>query len=379
MEAIRPHSKPLALEPVDVSAAAGAAARPANVVPSNGEAGQSELRTATADEFLAAAAKEYQEGHIDPALWARAATQFGDDKSLVAAAYLRARATALQLQKRNKRPERRASGASSRQGARKRNVESEPSSEILPAGAAGVQLRGLRLKPGYLPAVAAALASVVAVVWLMASPHQGASGEQAGASAAAPSAEPSASASPGGNAQQVVGGAGDAASAGDSVPSLEAMVQQLKDAGSWNVLVLYASKWTRDEPNNAVAWSELGNGYANLRQFKDALGAATKAVELSPADARLWRNVGHLNVTLERLPEAGSAFDRALAVSADDADALCGAALVAHRLGRTKDAEAMAKRAGSADAGCPVMSDGESVAVVARGGVARKPASAVGR
>ena len=156
-------------------------------------------------------------------------------------------------------------------------------------------------------------------------------------------------------------------------------MQQLKDAGNWNVLVLYASKWTREEPNNATAWNELSIGYANLRQFNDALGAAEKAAGLSPQDARLWRNLGHLNVALERLPEAGSAFDRALALSADDADALCGAAVVAQRLGRTKDADAIARRAKAVDGGCPGTSDGESVAVAVRQGVARKPASSVGR
>ena len=84
-------------------------------------------------------------------------------------------------------------------------------------------------------------------------------------------------------------------------------------------------------------------------------------------------------MTLERLPEAGSAFDRALAVSSDDADALCGAALVAHRLGRTKDADAIARRVKSADGSCPRLSDGESVAVVVRAVAATKPASSVRR
>ena len=158
-------------------------------------------------------------------------------------------------------------------------------------------------------------------------------------------------------------------------PKLKVTVQQLKDAGNWNVLVLYASKWTRDEPNNAAAWNELSIGYTKLHQFNDALVAATKAVELSPEDAPLWRNLGHLNLKLDRLPEAGSAFDRALAANSDDADALCGAALVAHRQGRTKDADAIARRAKSADGSCQGLSDGESVTVVVSSVPATKPAS----
>jgi tetratricopeptide (TPR) repeat protein len=179
--------------------------------------------------------------------------------------------------------------------------------------------------------------------------------------------------------QPIAGSANGGTNHDDARPSLEVRVQQLKDAGNWNVLVLYASEWTRKEPNNSAALSELSIGYANLRQFSDALGAAEKAVGLSPQDARLWRNLGHLNLDLERLPEAGSAFDRVLALSPEDADALCGAATVAQKLGRTKDTDAIARRAKAADGGCPGPGDAESVAVVARKSAARQPATAVGR
>jgi Flp pilus assembly protein TadD len=162
-------------------------------------------------------------------------------------------------------------------------------------------------------------------------------------------------------------------------PTLEAKVQQLKDDGNWNVLVLYAAKWTREQPNNAVAWNELSIGYANLRQFNDALDAATKAVEVSPGASLLWRNLGHLNLTVERLPEAATAFDRALAMTSDDEDALCGAALVAQKQGRAKDADAIARQLKSTDGSCPGLSDGASVGVVAGGVAARKGVSSVVR
>jgi tetratricopeptide (TPR) repeat protein len=223
-------------------------------------------------------------------------------------------------------------------------------------------------------AAAVALASVVAAVWFMASPPPSESLRPASASTVDRPPRQPAPASPVGGAQPVVASASGGASEGNTVP-LKVTVQQLKDAGNWNVLVLHASKWTRDEPNNAVAWSELGLGYAKLRQFNDALVAATKAAELSPEDAQLWRSVGHLNLKLERLPEAGSAFDRALAADADDADALCGAALVAHRLGRTKDADALAKRVKPADGGCQGLSDGQSVTVLIGSAAATKPAA----
>jgi tetratricopeptide (TPR) repeat protein len=165
----------------------------------------------------------------------------------------------------------------------------------------------------------------------------------------------------------------------DPAPAFETTVQQLKNDGKWNVLVLYATEWARKEPNNAAAWYELSVGYAKLRQLEEAFDAATKAVQLSPGNALFWRNLGHVNLAVERLPEAAMAFDRALAVNADDVDALCGAALIAQRQGRPKDADAIAKRVKSIDGSCPRVSDGDSAVVVVGGSAAGKPGSVVGR
>ncbi|MEO8565134.1 MAG: tetratricopeptide repeat protein, partial [Betaproteobacteria bacterium] len=161
--------------------------------------------------------------------------------------------------------------------------------------------------------------------------------------------------------------------------ALAATVRELKIAGNWNVLVLYANEWTRKEPNSAAAWRELSVGYANLQQFNDALDAATKAVQLAPQDALPWRNLGQINLTVDRLPEAAVAFGKALAVNPDDADSRCGAALVAERQARPKDPTAVTRRVGPADGGCFDMSFGDANVVSASGAAARKPASSVGR
>jgi tetratricopeptide (TPR) repeat protein len=379
MDAIHPQGGPLALEPLDVSPVADGPVRPIVDGATAPAVGEREVPMASADKFLASAIEEYQDGQIDQALWARASAQSGDDESLVIAAYLRARATALQLQKRDRRRERRASRTNARQDTRNHRVEPKSRSEIPSAGAAGVRFRGVQLSSKFAAAAAAAvLASVVAAAWLIASPQESESIGPPSVSAVKPSTKEPAASRVGGT-QPVAVGASGGASEGDSVPELKATVQQLKDTGNWNVFVLYAAKWTRDDPNNAAAWNELSIGYTNLHQYDDALVAATKAVELSPAEAPFLRNLGHLNITLERLPEAGSAFERALAANSGDADALCGAALVAHRLGRTNDAEAIARRVKSSDGSCQGLSDGESVAVVVGRVGATKRASSVPR
>jgi len=347
--------------------------------PSAPAATQRELRITIADEFLTKVAKEYQEGHIDPALWARVSALSGNDESLAIAAYLRARASALERRSRKKRSKRGASGTDSTRGASSRTVESGAPPEIVSTKATGVQPRGAKPKLKYAVAAAAALASAVVAVWVGASLQASESVRQPSGSAVVLSPKPPAAAGPILSAPAAPKSASGGTDPGDPEPALDAKVQQLKDAGNWNVLVLYASKWTRDEPNNAVAWNELSIGYANLRQFNDALDAASKAAELSPEAPLLWRNLGHLNLTVERLPEAATAFDRVLAVRSDDEDALCGAATVAQRQGRAKDADAIARRLKSADASCPGLSEGESVAVVAGSVAARKRVSSVVR
>jgi tetratricopeptide (TPR) repeat protein len=150
-------------------------------------------------------------------------------------------------------------------------------------------------------------------------------------------------------------------------------VRSLEQSGNWNVLVLYASEWTRKEPDNATAWTALSNGYLRMRQWDDALDAAKRVVTVAPESAASWRNLGHVEVALERWPEARSAFDKSLALKADDLDALCGAAQVANAQGRAKDAVELTARVAQAGTGCPDTGSAVRSAAVS---VPRKPAAA---
>jgi len=351
--------KPLALAPVEDAA------------PSNAEA-KRDLRITTADEFLIAAAKEYQDRQIDQALWRRAVDQCGGDTASVIPAYLRARATALKLlQKEDERSRKRADSAGTAGGASDRRMESEASLESVSKKIAGASPRDARPGIKYAAAGAAMFAFIVAVAWLIVSPRENES-VRAPVAAAVPAPGRQA---PRGSDQPVV-----RATTQDSLePPLEVRIQELKKAGNWNILVLYAFEWTRKDPKNAAAWHELSVGYANLRQFGDALDAAREAVELAPEASSLWSNLGRVNLAVQRLPEAAIAFDRALALSPDDPDALCGAASVAQRQGRPSDAAALARRVQSADGGCPDASGAASVTATASGFVTRKPVGSIGR
>ena len=91
-----------------------------------------------------------------------------------------------------------------------------------------------------------------------------------------------------------------------------------------------------------------------------------RAVSLAPTDTDAWNGLGRVNLALERWSEAGAAYDKALAVQADDAEALCGAITVARRDARPKDAEALARRMTDA-AACRSNVESECGAAAPRG------------
>jgi tetratricopeptide (TPR) repeat protein len=364
--------KALALEPLEVSTPGDDAARPQGDKLSAQAKAKRDLRMTTSDEFLAKAAKEYQEGQVDKALWRRAADKCGNDASLMVPTYLRCRATSLQLQhKKDQSAQILARGASGKRGATDRDVESEPGEKFVSTKFVGDRPRTTKSKVGYMvAAVAAALVATVVVVYVMVLPPENDSARPQFASTAARMPR---------LGEQAIGKSAGGTNPASPEPSLEVTVQQLKSAGKWQVLVLYATEWTRREPDNAAAWSDLSIGYAKLQQFGEALDAAKKAVHLSPGDALFWRNLGHLNLEVDRMPDAGIAFAKALAVNPDDADARCGAALVAQRQARPKDPDTAIKRVKTNDGSCPDVSDGESAAATPAASAARKPASPVSR
>jgi tetratricopeptide (TPR) repeat protein len=369
-----PLSNALSLEPVEASTPAVDEARPAASESTPKADPQRDLRMTTADEFLAAAAKEYEAGTIDRVLWRQAADQHGRDVSLVIAAYLRARATSLQARhKPAESAEIKLRGAGSNQDAKVRTIEVEPPPEIEPTERSRISLRDVNPKILYAAGGVVAFAAAVAIVYLVVSLRHSESIAPPVTTAANKSASPILvkSAQPESSSR---GGPNDG-----GADALAATVRELKIAGNWNVLVLYANEWTRKEPNNAAAWRELSVGYANLQQFNDALDAATKAVQLAPQDALPWRNLGQINLTVDRLPEAAVAFGKALAVNRDDADARCGAAVVAQWQARPKDPASVTRRVGPSDGGCFDMSYAATTAVPAGASAVRKPGSSAGR
>ena len=342
------------------------------------------------DEYLAQAIQELDAGTIDQPLWLRALDLSGNNPEAAKPAYLRARAAALWVAKRNQQ---------AAKPARRRRTSTK---EETPPPAKQYRKRSRSKKRatlfvgafGFMAMVVAGLLVMLSSNDLPSSIAQDSKLPSAQLRAASKSAAAKASDS------ERVSASGD---------DFSRKVSDLKAAGNWNVLVLYAVEWTRKAPTNAVAWHELSMGYAKLRQFNDAVEAATRATQLAPENVEAWQNLGDINVALQQPAAALAAYERAVALNARDVtsllqvgllnaqlghlpqakvalanvlemnpldvDALCGAESIAQKEGRAKEADAIARQLKAANLRCRDATVVVPVAVAASPATAAAPAA----
>lgn len=281
------------------------------------------------DPFAQQAAREYAQGHVDQPLWDRAMSQAQGDKTAAAAIYVRARGTALRLLDRDR-------NFDATRPLPTLAVEPDPAERRRVARKAAFE----RYRTPVLAAIGLAVVAGASVLYLM----EGAPDPVPAAVAPgpAPVAAAAAAASAAGGAATPAAAKSDSA---ESLAALRAKILELREAGNWNVLVLYSVEWTRREPDNPAAWNQLRAGYVYLRQYEDALGAAKKAVQLAPADALLWRRLGEVNLDLDDPAAALAAFKEAVARDPRDVASLQAMALMATRLGDAQEARSALDRA----------------------------------
>ena len=333
------------------------------------------------DRFLKEATFQYSEGHLDQPLWDRALAQAKGDKEAAVDTYLHARAIALRLLDRERRTQMRTNVVANAHKELADDVEEMETFDVDQA------LRlGNRSPLTRYGTVMIAVAIVVALAvggWLT---YRSLNAKPAEANLATPVTGPAKAVAPSIAATAKPAGSVPAPKPTGASPELLRKIQELRDAGNANVLVLYLVEWTRKEPSNPTAWDQLRAGYATLKQYDDALAAAKKAQELSPEDARLWHNlgvahadagdpvgalrafdqavarndqdadafrqIGILNAQLSQIQEAGRAFDKALALHPGDHVVLCMRAAVAALSSAPKDTYATAKQVRAIDAKC---------------------------
>jgi tetratricopeptide (TPR) repeat protein len=315
----------------------------------------------TTDRFLREATQQHASGHVDQPLWDHALAQANGDNEAATAIYLRARATALRLLDRDRRAERRAASMAATQR------DADPAGPVQrpkAALAARFDLRGAFDQYRIAIIVAGGAVSLAIIGWIASSLWITPPTNNAAVARVAPAPKAATPAVAVASSKTVATNGGSPSGAD---PELMKKIQQLRDAQNWNVLVLYLVEWTRQDPKNPDAWNQLRAGYVTLGQKDDALGAAKKAVELAPAEPRLWRSLGEANLDLDDTPAALRAFEQAAARDERDADSLRHAGLLNAQLGKVQEAKV------SFDAALAV-NPGDSAAMCMRAAIIQMPA-----
>jgi cytochrome c-type biogenesis protein CcmH/NrfG len=103
-------------------------------------------------------------------------------------------------------------------------------------------------------------------------------------------------------------------------------------------------KWLEMNPGDARLHAELAMCYAEAGRLVDALKQLRAAEQLDPTPLRKY-DVGRLLLLMRRFPEAGAAFNQALALKPDMAESLYGLGVAFDGLGRLDEAADAYQRA----------------------------------
>ncbi len=324
------------------------------------------------DKYLAAARVEYEIGNVDQLLWDRALTQTKGDREQAIDVYLRSRAVALRVLKKDLH-------LVQSQSARATANESDAGTEPVQTTRQQVRARA-KYKMYGLTAIGLSCAGIIAFVVLpgfFGGNDSSAKAPVAVASKAAPVLDA---------AQIAAKNAAEKQEQKAVAQELKLKIEQLRAAGNWHVLVPYLAEWTRLEPADPVGWNQLSVAYQQLEQYGDAFDAAAKAAELAPTEPSYWRDVGKLQlqlnhpdksllafekaaslddkdaqslvqagvlyVQLARLQEATTALDKAQAIVPDNADVMCLKTLIARHQLAAKETLAVARQSRMVDGDC---------------------------
>jgi tetratricopeptide (TPR) repeat protein len=282
--------------------------------------------TQSIDPYVAQALREHASEKVDSATWERALAQVNGDVPAAETVYVRSRAAALRAQDRLRREARQAALAAR---------DNDPPYVEPPV-----------MWQRYKLAIAGATVVIIAIA---AGIYMASGGDESSGAVAAVTSRPAAKAPAGPDAAHAV-----PVKPAQASVAFDKKVQELRDAGNFNVMVLYATEWTRKEPDNAAAWDQLRTGYVHLRQYEDARSAARKAVQLAPDDARMWRNLANVNMDLDDPDGALAAYEQASARNSADVDSLHAIALLNTRLGKPQEAKGALDRAAAASPADPI-------------------------
>ncbi len=91
----------------------------------------------------------------------------------------------------------------------------------------------------------------------------------------------------------------------------------LKASKDWEGLLDLSLKWVEGNPNDAIAWFNLGVAYLELHRYDDAVDACQQALKIKPDYVSSWINLGYSYHELQRKEGAIDALQQALKIEPD--------------------------------------------------------------
>lgn len=114
-----------------------------------------------------------------------------------------------------------------------------------------------------------------------------------------------------------------------------AVLEEKKD---WRGLMNWCRQWSRADPANDTAWASLGEAYAELNRYTDAIESYREALRIKPYYAEVWNNLGIAYTKLNRYIDAIDAYREAVRVKPDHAGAWSNLGLAYAKLSHYTDA-----------------------------------------
>lgn len=100
-----------------------------------------------------------------------------------------------------------------------------------------------------------------------------------------------------------------------TTPEWQTKARKLIESKKWKELVSWSLRWTKAEPNNADAFGNLGRGYTNIGQYKQAVSSFQKALSLNPESSTAMYTMGIAYYNLECFNEAIEAYQKTLRIN----------------------------------------------------------------
>lgn len=97
--------------------------------------------------------------------------------------------------------------------------------------------------------------------------------------------------------------------------------EALKEKKDWPKLLASGKQWVKTEPDNALAWSFIGEAHQGLYQWDPSIDAYRQALRINPEHASAWESLGLAYHILKRYDDAIFASRQALRIKPELAKA----------------------------------------------------------